>query len=152
MKHIGSGRKEKRASGILIAGALFCLDQSVKRIFSGSDRYYCNPDGPWGVVAREEVILLGSAFALFAFGLLFRRPRVWKEAVALALIFGGGVSNLLDRVAYGCVRDFMLISGFPAFNLADVLLVLGASLLLTAMFSREKGKVSTFPGSPDASD
>ncbi len=53
---------------------------------------------------------------------------------ALTLVVGGALSNVVDRVVYGAVIDFVDIHGFgfhwPAFNLADATIVLGTALLL----------------------
>jgi len=53
---------------------------------------------------------------------------------ALALILGGAIGNVIDRLAYGHVVDFLLFYWqdwfFPAFNLADSAITLGAGLLI----------------------
>jgi signal peptidase II len=53
---------------------------------------------------------------------------------ALGLILGGAVGNVIDRFAYGHVVDFIQVhsSGwyFPAFNVADSAITLGAALLI----------------------
>ncbi|MDP3846277.1 MAG: signal peptidase II [Pseudomonas sp.] len=64
-------------------------------------------------------------------------------AVALALVLGGAIGNLFDRVAYGHVIDFILVHWqnrwyFPAFNLADSAITLGAILLALDMFKPQK--------------
>jgi signal peptidase II len=55
-------------------------------------------------------------------------------ALALSLILGGALGNLIDRIAYGHVVDFLLFHWdehyFPAFNVADSAITLGASLLI----------------------
>jgi signal peptidase II len=53
--------------------------------------------------------------------------------VALGLVIGGSVSNLLDRVRLGHVTDFIYIRWWPAFNLADSFIVIGVALLLGAL-------------------
>ncbi|MGR8941110.1 MAG: signal peptidase II, partial [Gammaproteobacteria bacterium] len=59
-------------------------------------------------------------------------------AAALALILGGAVGNLIDRVAYGYVIDFIDVYyqnwHFPAFNIADSAINLGVFLLLAESF------------------
>lgn len=47
--------------------------------------------------------------------------------MAFALVLVGGLSNLADRIIFGCVRDIFLVSWFPAFNSADVYLTIGAA-------------------------
>lgn len=60
-------------------------------------------------------------------------------AIALALVLGGALGNLFDRVAYGHVIDFILVHWqqrwyFPAFNLADSAITVGAIMLALDMF------------------
>lgn len=64
-------------------------------------------------------------------------------AVALALVLGGAIGNLFDRVVYGHVIDFILVHWqnrwyFPAFNLADCAITGGALLLALDMFKPQK--------------
>ena len=60
------------------------------------------------------------------------------EALALALILGGAIGNLYDRVALGYVVDFIVIHYehhyWPAFNIADCGISIGAALLIIDMF------------------
>ncbi|GGE33697.1 lipoprotein signal peptidase [Halopseudomonas oceani] len=65
------------------------------------------------------------------------------EAIALALILGGAIGNLYDRVIHGKVIDFILVHWqqswfFPAFNIADSAITVGAALLLFDMFFGRK--------------
>lgn len=63
-------------------------------------------------------------------------------AFALCLILGGAVGNLIDRVAAGFVVDFLLVHWdehyFPAFNVADAAISLGAGCLILDMFLKPK--------------
>lgn len=87
---------------------------------------------------RLAILTVFVSFALAAgFGWLIRhqrRPRV--ETVALALMLGGGLGNVLDRaLRSGAVTDFMLIRLGPLrtgiFNMADVFVTAGAVVLFT---------------------
>lgn len=65
------------------------------------------------------------------------------EALALALILGGAIGNLYDRVALGYVVDFIVVHYqdyyWPAFNIADSAITVGAVLLILDMlFSKDK--------------
>jgi signal peptidase II len=58
--------------------------------------------------------------------------------VALGLVIGGSVSNLLDRVRLGYVTDFLDLRWWPAFNLADSFIVIGVLVLLGALVLAER--------------
>jgi signal peptidase II len=59
--------------------------------------------------------------------------------VALGLLVGGSVSNLADRVRDGHVTDFIHISHWPTFNLADSFIVIGVGLLALGLIRVEHG-------------
>lgn len=65
-------------------------------------------------------------------------------AVALALVLGGAVGNLIDRLAYGYVIDFLDVYykswHWPAFNIADSAITLGVGLLLADSFRLGKSE------------
>jgi signal peptidase II len=58
--------------------------------------------------------------------------------VALGLVIGGSVSNLLDRVRLGHVTDFLDFRYWPAFNLADTFIVVGVAALLMALVASDR--------------
>ena len=65
-------------------------------------------------------------------------------AVALSLVLGGAVGNLIDRLAYGYVIDFLDVYyeswHWPAFNIADSAITLGVILMLAESFGFGKSK------------
>ena len=70
------------------------------------------------------------------------RDDTWL-AVALALVLGGALGNLYDRIALGHVIDFILVHWqnrwyFPAFNFADSAICVGAVMLALDMFKSKK--------------
>lgn len=77
---------------------------------------------------------IGVAAAVFIMFLLWRHGAQRLFAVALTLILGGAVGNVIDRLVHGKVVDFLLAywNGFywPAFNLADSAITVGAVLLV----------------------
>ena len=84
---------------------------------------------------RWLFILLSSAVSLFLLVWLLRLPRnEWRSGLALGLVIGGAVGNLIDRVQLGYVVDFVdvIIRGwhYPAFNVADSAITVGVVLLL----------------------
>ncbi|AXM97762.1 signal peptidase II [Pseudomonas plecoglossicida] len=72
------------------------------------------------------------------------RNETWL-AVALALVLGGALGNLYDRIVLGHVVDFILVHWknthyFPAFNLADSAITVGAVMLALDMFKSKKSE------------
>ena len=53
--------------------------------------------------------------------------------VALGLVLGGSIANLIDRVRLGHVTDFLDLVAWPAFNLADTFIVVGVAILFGAL-------------------
>ena len=70
-------------------------------------------------------------------------------AVALSLVLGGAIGNLIDRLAYGYVIDFLLVYYktwyWPAFNIADSAITLGVALMLAESFGLGKAKKANSP-------
>ena len=60
--------------------------------------------------------------------------------VALGFVLGGSVSNLVDRVRLGHVTDFLDLRYWPAFNLADVFIVVGVAILFGALAGADRAK------------
>ncbi len=87
----------------------------------------------------EKVRWLLIAFSVFAISVVFALfwnvgKRLSMTSVALAMILGGAMGNLYDRLAYHFVIDFLAFSHwgyhYPDFNIADSCIVIGACLLL----------------------
>jgi signal peptidase II len=93
---------------------------------------------------RWMFTLLGIVASVVILWLL-RRP-VGRPAfkTALALILGGALGNVIDRIAYGHVIDFLLFYWrgwyYPAFNLADAAITCGAVLLVADELLRGRAK------------
>ncbi|MDT8998148.1 signal peptidase II [Paucibacter sp. APW11] len=78
---------------------------------------------------------LGTAATLFIIWLLRRHGQQKLFAWALSLILGGAIGNVIDRLVHGYVVDFISIHyqdawTFPAFNIADSAITIGAVLLI----------------------
>ncbi|MGM0453157.1 MAG: signal peptidase II [Thermodesulfobacteriota bacterium] len=96
-----------------------------------------NPGGAFGLFASESGMfraLLFVALAIVAIGLIFylhyRTPARYRMlTVGLALIFSGAVGNLIDRLRFGKVIDFIDVYvgtyHWPAFNVADSAITVG---------------------------
>jgi signal peptidase II len=91
---------------------------------------------------RWFFIGLAAAVSVLLVAWIWRTPRGEKLLpIALALILGGALGNVVDRVVHGYVVDFIHAhwgaAYFPAFNIADSSITVGAALLILDAF-REK--------------
>src|SRR5579884_1481410 len=97
--------------------------------------------GPW-----RGLLLVGiSGVVLVYVAIVLWRGRTRDNAmltVALALVLGGALGNLYDRVVHGAVTDFIEVYAaqyyFPAFNVADSAISIGGALLVLDML-RSRG-------------
>ena len=111
-----------------------------------------NPGAAFSFLANQpgwqKWFFTGLALAVSAWltVLMRRHAREWLQPAAFAFIVGGALGNVIDRVRFGAVVDFLYFHlgehGFPAFNLADSAITLGVILMLIAQWqeSRHAGK------------
>lgn len=81
--------------------------------------------------------ILAVGVSALLLGWLARTPRAdWRNALPLSLVIGGAIGNLVDRLRHGQVTDFIDVYfgqwHFPAFNIADSAICVGAVLLIAA--------------------
>ncbi len=112
--------------------------------------HYQNPGAAFGMLADgnpvlRKVVLIGISFLVLAFvaSALFGRSSSFSTMLprlALSLILGGALGNLYDRIVHGTVTDFIEVYhggwAFPAFNVADSAITVGAALLLIELLRR----------------
>lgn len=97
-----------------------------------------NSLGPWGAPA----LVVGALAIVAALGVWLLRAEHWWVALALGAIAGGAVGNVIDRLRFGAVVDFIHAHAFGwswyVFNVADAAIVCGvAALLLDGVRARD---------------
>lgn len=163
MKKLGITNKSIILYGITLAVVLIG-DQLSKIIVSSSMRlssshtiidnffyftYAHNEGAAWGMLeGKISLFLLVAIVAVI--GMIYYFTKTTKEEVltrfGLVLALAGAIGNLIDRVCFGYVRDFIdfIIFGynFPIFNIADMALVIGIGLIIleTLLGERNNGK------------
>jgi signal peptidase II len=102
--------------------------------------YVQNYHGAFGLFGTHPLLLTAAASAvLIGFYLWYRREGAAAQVhIAFALIFGGAVGNIIDRLRFGYVHDFIDFRFWPVFNIADSAITIGVGLLLLQMLAREK--------------
>lgn len=136
-----SGRRRVLAT-LLTAAVVVGLDQGTKALVLADLHRPVHLIGPFGLGLAFNS---GAAFSLFTgdsgvivvvalavallLGWLAWRTRTASMAVALGLVLGGALGNVGDRLFrghHGAVVDFVTVSHFPTFNVADASITIGA--------------------------
>ncbi len=157
----------QRVTAIGLALAIFLADQWLKRLMLGPLDLRRQPGGAieilpffdlrWtenygvslGMLTADTMemrwllVLMTSAIALFVF-IWMLREKALGDILALALVLGGALGNIRDRVLHGYVIDyadlhFGSFRPFLIFNLADAAITIGVVIILArTLLSREK--------------
>ena len=118
-----------------------------------------NPGAAFSLLANQpgwqRHFFLGIALvACVLIFFLLRRATRPRYAIALTLILGGALGNVIDRVLYGYVIDFLDFHlgawHWPAFNVADSAITLGAALLVWDSLAAAPGPNKTPESTPEA--
>jgi signal peptidase II len=97
----------------------------------------------FGLFSSATSIVIGlTALAVLWMLVFFARSGARHPVlpVALGFVLGGSVSNLVDRVRLGYVNDLLDFRYWPAFNLADVFIVVGVGALFGALAGADRTK------------
>lgn len=111
----------------------------IKGFFSFT--YVENKGAAWNIFVGKTIFLIVFTCAILCgvvFYLIKYRPKNKFMRIALSLIIAGALGNIVDRVIYKHVVDFILfhykdVYYYPVFNIADVCVVIGTLLLLICM-------------------
>jgi len=91
---------------------------------------------PLSGIFLNILIILIIIFLLYELLFLWQRQE-WSKVVLLTFIIFGAISNMLDRLKYGFVIDYLDLKYFTVFNMADVMIV-GGVLGIILIFCRGK--------------
>lgn len=127
---------------IIFSTLSFLLDRITKLgILASSAEFSKNPGIAFGIGDNVPGILF-FLIALGLVGLIYfgKNLDLGKKTnqIALGLIFGGGISNILDRLFYGYVIDFIDIFAISTFNFADLAIVVGSIILVGYVWRSSK--------------
>ena len=124
-----------------IVSSQLALDDQVKVVGPLSIHHVQNSGIAFGLFASATfvvILLTGVAVAWMLYFFSRSGARHPVLPVALGLVIGGSVSNLVDRVRLGHVTDFLDLKFWPAFNLADSFITVGVAILLLALMSSDR--------------
>ncbi|NQU79686.1 signal peptidase II [Candidatus Woesearchaeota archaeon] len=99
-----------------------------------------NPGAGFGLLPGMNWIFIGAAFLVLILIMYYYDDIIYRPmlVISAAFVVGGTVSNLMDRIFFAKVIDYINFSFWPNFNIADMSLVVGVTLLLIYMYSGHK--------------
>lgn len=150
----------KSAAALALALVIIVADQLSKRwiaahFLPGESRiviphilyltYVQNYHGAFGLFGPHPLLLTAAAAAvLIAFYVWYRKEGAGAYVhAAFGLIFGGAVGNIIDRVHFGYVHDFIDLRVWPVFNVADSAITVGVTVLLLQMLVQDQRRESS---------
>lgn len=147
--------RNKTIIGIII----ICIDQLTKNLVQVFDadvniinnflriKYVQNTGAAFSLFKGHTTILILVSILLLVlvYNLMFSYKETKLNNISFGLIIGGILGNLIDRIFFQCVRDFIDINifNFPIFNIADMAIVFGVIILLISSFMEEKNEHSS---------
>ena len=123
---------------VFLIVSIVIADQLSKNLAGGFLPTFCNEGIAFGIKLGGLGFLPPVIVVLFAGYFLLARS-AYLSKFGFALVFAGGISNLIDRFFKGCVLDFIDFGFWPAFNLADASICIGVGVLLVFMIFDWKG-------------
>jgi signal peptidase II len=153
-RSFAAGRAQWAAFAV-VAGAAIVCDQLTKwlvtsqlslgesvRLLPGLTLHHVQNTGiAFGLFASATALVTVATAAVVAWMLVFFARSGARHPIlpaALGLLVGGSLSNLADRVRLGHVVDFVEVPHWPAFNLADTVIVVGVAVLVATLVWAER--------------
>lgn len=138
----------------LAAVSTLVADQGLKVLFKDADQTLMpglvkllgirNPGISFGLLAgHPDLVSLMTLALILVAGFALRQFHLRTiGALGAGLLLGGALGNLMDRLIYGAVVDYvkLLFIDFPVFNLADACILIGAGLIIIEALVSPEGK------------
>lgn len=103
--------------------------------------HWYNRGASFGMFQEGNMVFTVLAFIVIA-AIIYYYPKIenadWPLRLAMSMQLGGAAGNLIDRLAFGRVTDFISIGTFPVFNVADSSISVGCVVLLLGVWWQER--------------
>lgn len=137
---------------VIIGVVILVIDQILKSIIQIYDvhvnlinnlfsiNYYQNTGAAWSILEGQQVLLIviSIIMLLLVYNMSFSYQNKIINNLGFGFLIGGIIGNLIDRILFSYVRDFIDITlfnyAFPVFNVADMAIVIGVALILISTF------------------
>lgn len=132
--------KDKSVTRIfLVSIGLIFVDQLSKYIIRSSGGFYiCNKGISFGIHLGLGIFYLLWIIITASIVLAIIKSHSRWTTIGLIIVLSGALSNIIDRLFFGCVIDFIDIKVWPVFNIADICISFGVILLITKNILQKK--------------
>ena len=117
------------------------LGSSIELLPFLSFTHIVNTGTALGLFKNAHMFFMMFAVAVSAFIVVEHQNFKKNTQMIAALVLGGAMGNVVDRVMYGAVIDFIRVPFWPAFNIADSAITIAIILLLVQEVRQEKQKI-----------
>jgi signal peptidase II len=125
---------------LFVFGTIIGLDLFSKIYAKSINLGFLNSGISWGLAQKvsSELISAASILIILLIVILLNKFRENRWIlVALGMILAGGLGNLISRIMWGGVWDWITIGDFPSFNIADMLITIGNILFVSVFLYNE---------------
>lgn len=122
----------------LIAFIIIILDRIAKLIFFNSSSL--NKGAAFSVLQGYNWLFILVAVIVIIYIFIKRNEKQYQ--IGMGFLLGGTIGNLIDRMFYNGVIDFISFLSIPKFNISDVSNIIGALLMIYMMKKNDAGKKS----------
>lgn len=140
---------------LILGGFFLCLDQIIKHFFLAHTsfsfyiikpwlglEYFENPGIAFGIPLPNAVVLILTPLVIFLLLILFFKPTTKSlHSWAFSCIIAGAISNFVDRIFFDFTVDYIRIFT-SILNIGDILIVVGALLLLSSELKKKESSIS----------
>jgi signal peptidase II len=106
-------------------------------------RHWYNTGAAFGIFQNGNLVFTILAIIVILF-ILYYYPRMekqdWWLRLAMAMQFAGAAGNLIDRLVFAQVTDFISVGRFAIFNIADASISVGVAVLLIGVWFKERAE------------
>ena len=124
----------KKINFYFIVLLIIIIDQITKAFLTKTT----NTGAAFGLFKDNTLFII--IVSLLMIGLIIHyliKSNVFILSLGLSFFLGGAVSNLLDRIVFGYVRDFIQVFMITTFNIADMFTVIGAMLIIVYLIKKK---------------
>ncbi len=97
--------------------------------------YVCNPNIAWGIKIGPFLFWIFWLAVIFFLLLALYKKYFILYTPYFILILAGAFSNIIDRLYFGCIIDFIDLKFWPVFNLADAFITIGGIIVIVKILN-----------------